>query len=380
MSRDFAKLAGQKGSFCQLACVECHDSGMGFMMYVFIFGIIGMVLGYVVIVGMKLRSFGTGDFNSDRRRTATHSTLKRIILTHVQTLALVFGLSVPWPELMLNAISIVNSVTTFSENAKGIECLIEGQKDHAALYYGLLLEHGHFAVGVCKRSWYVLVYGGTSLAATKQRFKDGANGQGAKLCSRAKQKWSMVPVFSCGARDTACPAFIPSYSDMWVASGLLCWYLMLPSLMRAGFGVFLCRSLGRPEDKYLTIDMEEPCWQGRHAHFALLVGMPMLVLYAVTAPLGIIFRLSKAKKMRLAHPSILLRYGLIYSGYRSSKYWFELVVLVRKYLIIVASTFFVSDISQLQIVLGVMIIALSMHSTNDPFGRFLPDELLLHRK
>ena len=189
--------------------------------------------------------------------------------------------------------------------------------------------------------------------------------------------WSSV--FSCGARDTACRRFIPSYSDMWVASGLLCWYLMLPSLMRVGFGVFQCRSIGRPEDKYLTIDMEEPCWQGRHAHFALLVGMPMLVLHAVTAPLGIIFRLSKAKKMRLAHPSILLRYNLIYSGYRSSKYWFELVVLVRKYLIIVASTFFVSDISQLQIVLGVMIIALSMHSTNDPFGRFLPDELLLHR-
>ena len=87
-----------------------------------------MVLGYVVVVGMKLRSFGIGDFNSDRRRTATHSTLKRIILTHLQTLALVFGLSVPWPELMLNAISIVTSVTTFSENAKGVECLIEGQK------------------------------------------------------------------------------------------------------------------------------------------------------------------------------------------------------------------------------------------------------------
>ena len=60
----------------------------------------------------------------------------------------------------------------------------------------------------------------------------------------------------------------------------------------------------------------------------------MLVLYAVTAPVGIIFRLSKAKEMRITHPSILLRYGLIYSGYRSSKYWFELVVLVRKYLVI----------------------------------------------
>ena len=82
--------------------------------------------------------------------------------------------------------------------------------------------------------------------------------------------------------------------------------------------------------------------------------------------------------MRLAHPSLLLRYGLIYSGYRSSKYWFELVVLVRKYLVIVASTFIVSDGDQLQMVLGIMIIALYMHSTNDPFGRRLQHQRLLH--
>ena len=63
--------------------------------------------------------------------------------------------------------------------------------------------------------------------------------------------------------------FIPSYSDMWVASALLFWYLALPSLMRVSFGVFQCRSPGRPEDRYLTTDMEEP-YVGR-------VGTPTLL-------------------------------------------------------------------------------------------------------
>ena len=61
MSRDFAKLAAKDGLFRRLA--KCHDSGMGFLMYVFIFGIIGMIVGYIVIVSMKLRSFGIGNFN-----------------------------------------------------------------------------------------------------------------------------------------------------------------------------------------------------------------------------------------------------------------------------------------------------------------------------
>ena len=161
---------------------------------------------------------------------------------------------------------------------------------------------------------------------------------------------------------------------MLVASAILFWYLMLPSLMRLGFGVFQCRSVGDPNIEYLVIDFEEVCFEGRHLMFALFVGMPMLLLYTVLVPLGIMLRLYKAGTARLTHPSLLLRYGLMHSGYREEKYWWELVVLVRKYLVIAASTFLISDINQLQMVLGVLILALHLHDENSPFG-----EQELHR-
>ena len=58
---------------------------------------------------------------------------------------------------------------------------------------------------------------------------------------------------------------------------------------------------------------------------------------------------------------------LLYTD-RSTKYWWELVVLARKYAIITASTFVQSDIRQLHIVLAVLVISLHLHDRQQPFG------------
>lgn len=53
---------------------------------------------------------------------------------------------------------------------------------------------------------------------------------------------------------------------------------------------------------------------------------------------------------------------------------------MRKYGIIVASTFIDSDISQLQIVLGIVIVALHMHDSHRPYGVGIEDNhRMLHR-
>ena len=54
---------------------------------------------------------------------------------------------------------------------------------------------------------------------------------------------------------------------------------------------------------------------------------------------------------------------------RNSMYWWELVVLLRKYFIITASTFVVSDTNQLQMTFGIVLVALLLHITNHPFER-----------
>ena len=358
-------------------CKDCKFGGVGNAMIFLITGVTLLFIGFAVLIGMKLRSFGQSEFKADRRKKTTHSTLKRIILSHVQTVSLVLGLAVPWPEIMLNTLSFLSSVSTFSENANGVECLISGVKNHAAVYYALLT-----CMAIMPIAFIALLmlfwYGVAPCVAYLNSNEDGS----PKFLAKA---------VTCGTRMQHGPLrlpamppettgrFLPSYADAFTASSVLCWFLVLPSLMRVGFGVFQCRSVGNPDVDFLVVSMQERCWGGHHFTFAFLVGVPMLLLYAVMVPVLILLRLHRAKLARGKSPNLLLRFGLLYSGYRPQKFWWELVVLMRKYSIIAASTIIVSDKNQLQIVLGVVIVALHMHDSNEPFGRSLPAQRLLHR-
>ena len=64
----------------------------------------------------------------------------------------------------------------------------------------------------------------------------------------------------------------------------------------------------------------------------------------------------------------MFRLGLLHSGYRSEKYWWEFVVLVRKVMLVSISTFASTDQLQLHFSLAILIVSLHLHDTNRPFG------------
>jgi hypothetical protein len=358
-------------------CKNCELGGMGSAMIFFVTGVALVFIGFSVLIGMKLKSFSQSEFVADRRKKSTHSTLKRIFLSHVQTVSLVMGLAVPWPGIMLDALSILSSVSTFSENANGVECLIAGEKNHAWVYYMLLtcMALAPIAFIILLALFWFGVVPSVAYLNSKQDGSLNCFGKAITCGTRMQHGPLRLPA----KPNTITGRFIPSYADAFTASSVLCWFLMLPSLMRVGFGVFQCRSVGNPDVDFLVISMEEHCWKDYHLSFAVFVGAPMLMIYAVMFPSLILLRLHRAKLVRSASPNLLLRFGLLYSGYRPKKFWWELIVLMRKYCIIAASTIIVSDKNQLQIVLGVFIIALHMHDSNEPFGRSLATHRLLHR-
>jgi hypothetical protein len=359
-------------------CLNC-GGGAGSSFLLLLFGGFAMCIGFAVTVGIKLRSFGKpGAFRDTKRANVMHSTLKRIVLSHVQTLSLVMGLAVPWPKLLVDAMAVFSAVLTFSDNANGVECLGSGDLVHADMYYGLLL---------CCSLLPLFLWGTLALFWLKLVPKASLQ----KMCS-------FCCFYRCGDRPITCginlkhgklrmpkvphplrarAQFVPSFQDLFVASSTLCWYLTLPSLMRVGFGVMQCRAVGKTE--YMVVSMDVRCWEGNHMAYAMGAGFPALVLYAVVMPAVIMLRLRRATAKGRLHPTLLLRYGLMFQGYREKKYWWELIVLLRKYTVIASSTLIVSDTTQLQVVLGLLIFALQMHDANNPYGRIMSNHQQLHR-
>merc|ERR1711937_847056 len=71
---------------------------------------------------------------------------------------------------------------------------------------------------------------------------------------------------------------------------------------------------------------------------------------------------------RCNDPSCMMRYGLLYSGYRDARYWFEAVVFLRKYMLIMASLTMRVDSFQIHFALGILIAMLHTHDVHRPYG------------
>ena len=86
---------------------------------------------------------------------------------------------------------------------------------------------------------------------------------------------------------------------------------------------------------YLDIFMEDECWTGNHQSYILSVAIPAAIVWGLGLPLAsfiILFRLNKSHK--LDDPGKKKSYGFLYSGYKRSKYWWELVILARKVIVL----------------------------------------------
>ena len=119
-------------------------------------------------------------------------------------------------------------------------------------------------------------------------------------------------------------------------------------------------------DLYLRLDPEEKCYEGSHLYHIALIAIPSFLVYAIGLPVAatvILWRnreFNSGKKYRF-------RMGLLYSGYRKSRWYWECFVVLRKLSIIFLASFFYNEKLQLQLTLGVLFAAFILHHVYVPF-------------
>ena len=349
-------------------CFDCGNPASGRAIGLVIAGSALFLVVYAGLIWLRVRSFQR--FNRIRRKKAAHSTLKRVLLSHLQMLLLVLGLAVQWPQPLPEVVRLVSSVAAMSpENTQSIECVfLESVQNHAEFYYGILLTAAvaPLAMTVLLAAYWMVFARGCRALSCGIRLRKSALEAEVSLARSAEA----APPAS--RRQTLTFLYVPSTADVFVTSCVLLWYMILPSLLRIGTAVFRCRYVGQPSQSksaYLVLDLEETCWEGPHLFFTLGVAVPMLILYGAVVPAAITAVLYREGDARLTNPSFMLRWGLVHSGYRKERFYWEMVVLLRKYCIIAVSTFEHRDMHQLHMVLAVLILALHFHDSQQPFGR-----------
>ena len=257
---------------------------------------------------------------------------------------------------------------------------MHGEPDHAAFFYGLITFFSILPIGmfvVLALFWFVVVpgCGGDGSLATL----------GCITCNvKVKLMAIMTPATYFPSAAMCRNKFCAKHCGYVNGSIMLMWFLR-PSLVRLGFDIFNCRHVGQPVDgkpRYLHIAMEEQCWGAEHMQYAIGVGMPMLLAYGLAVPAVIFLGLRRARAAghsdghaNLEEPRIMLRFGLFFSGYRDERYWWEIIVILRKYAIIAVSTFIDNDTNQLQFALGLFIVVLHFTTWRPRLGEVLGTRL-----
>jgi hypothetical protein len=132
-----------------------------------------------------------------------------------------------------------------------------------------------------------------------------------------------------------------------IATSIIVLTTFLPQLLRAVFGLFACVPLDEPvsapyEAKavgtFWVNHMSQQCWQGYHKALALGAGIPLVLLLCVLWPGSVLVFMLRHRGGSL-YSSELSHYSFLFSMYKPSAAWWEVVVIVQTALLVAINVF-----------------------------------------
>ena len=102
--------------------------------------------------------------------------------------------------------------------------------------------------------------------------------------------------------------------------------------------------------------------------YAVALGATQLLLYVIGLPLVALFFMRRNNKRMGVR--VVVRYGMVYSGYGQERYYWEVIVALRKAAIVATSTFGTTLSIEIQthVALLVVMLGLGMHMVGRPFA------------
>lgn len=104
------------------------------------------------------------------------------------------------------------------------------------------------------------------------------------------------------------------------------------SLVQTTMLLFQCTSLGT--NSYLDGDYSELCYTPTYYMWIFSLGIPMITLVVVGIPV-IGFHLLRRNKHRLGDPAVKEKYYFLYMGYKQKFFYWDIVVVLRRSILVV---------------------------------------------
>ncbi|KNC46970.1 cell surface receptor IPT/TIG domain-containing protein [Thecamonas trahens ATCC 50062] len=151
---------------------------------------------------------------------------------------------------------------------------------------------------------------------------------------------------------------------IWV-SVLVLIFFTHPSVTSTVLEVFACRNIDGVA--YLAADMSLACYTASHVRWMIAAGV-FFVVYVVGVPVGGVFLLWRQREV-LHTAEGRRRYAFLVSGFLPNRYYWEMVILVRKSAIITIKVLLKTNpVAQVYAAVWVVALALFVHMKASPFA------------
>ena len=144
-----------------------------------------------------------------------------------------------------------------------------------------------------------------------------------------------------------------------------------PGIISTLLSIYSCQTVDRDDTtlayygnaqavgQFWVQDYSMQCYQGWHMIMALAVGVPGVLLWCISVPLGTALFLRR-NQHRLDEPLFEANFGMMYQEYLPDKYYHECLVMLRK-LAIVAVIVFVGYVGLgVQLLVALLVLAVAV--------------------
>ena len=113
-------------------------------------------------------------------------------------------------------------------------------------------------------------------------------------------------------------------------------FMVHPNIVQINFQNFRC--LDTDGTERVLEDLEVICFSNVHKFYSFSVAIPSIIIWGIGIPLFALLLLFRDRK-NLDEISVKKKYGFFYRGYKSTFYFWEIVIMYKKVTVIIISVF-----------------------------------------
>ncbi|GIL57789.1 hypothetical protein Vafri_12932 [Volvox africanus] len=293
-----------------------------------------------------------------------HATVIKILVSYLQVVSLVNNTPVTWPPTLVNYFNVASQASSAASSLGTLECSMRTNllPKSVQTFMITVLSPLYWSVALClfwisRTAW--LRYRGkladTNMALSYLRTRCIISINCIIFIQYPSVVSQMFSLFSCMQIDTGPP--MPVCID--------------PS------DVATCTMDKLSAGLYWTQDLDQRCYRGIHLRLCLIVGVPGVLLFAAGIPLLSAWWLYLNRNRLEGDVEFFALYGTLYQEYEGEYYYWESIVMLRKFAITGVIVFAGTYRWQLTLLLalGVIAIALMAQVAYRPYISDAMDEL-----